>query len=520
MKTNKLILIFLLPVFLIFITACKLERVMQVSTENPANISPITAVLSGKIIDHGEGITKHGHCWATTQNPSVSNSKNELGKPSKNDFTSLLTNLVPGTKYYYRAYCSNDSEVSYGLEKSFITAACIAPAATTNAGENVTSVSATLKGSVNANNSSTTVTFEYGLTISYGSTVAASPSPVTGSNSTSVSASVGSLSPGTTYHYRVKAVNCAGTVNGSDQTFTTCTAPSATIGNASSMTTTSATLNGSVNANGCSAVVTFEYGLTTSYGTSVTAAQSPVTGSSLKSVSASITGLSPATTYYFRIKAVNSAGTVYSAGQSFNTHCPVPSATTGGNSGVSSTAATITGTVNANGYSTVVTFEYGTTTSYGSTITASQSPVLGSSNTTVSAALTGLLTGTEYHYRVKAVNCGGTVYGNDRTFSTLCVLPTATTKNGSGNSTKVTLNGTVNANGCSTTVTFEYTITGIGSFTVNAIPNIVTGNSDTNVLCYIYDNLLPGINITYRVKAVNSAGTVYGGSMGLVISLK
>jgi enterochelin esterase-like enzyme len=84
----------------------------------------------------------------------------------------------------------------------------------------------------------------------------------------------------------------------------------------------------------------------------------------------------------------------------------------------------------------------------------------------------------------------------------------------------VTLNGTVNANGCSTTVTFEYTITGIGSFTVNAIPNIVTGNSDTNVLCYIYDNLLPGINITYRVKAVNSAGTVYGGSMGLVISLK
>lgn len=519
MKTNKLILLFLLPAILIFITACKLERVMQVSTESAAKVSPTTAELSGKIIDHGEGITKHGHCWATTQNPSVSNSKNELGKPSKNDFTSLLTNLVPGTKYYYRAYCSNDSEVSYGLEKSFITTACTAAAATTNIEENVTSLSATLKGTVNANNSSTTVTFEYGLTTSYGSTVAASPSPVTGSSSTSVSASVGSLSPGTTYHYRVKAVNCGGIATGSDRAFTTCTAPSATIGNASSMTTTSATLNGSVNANGCSTVVTFEYGLTTSYGTSVTAAQSPVTGSSLKSVSASITGLSPATTYYFRIKAVNSTGTVYSGGQSFNTTCPVPSATTGGNT-VSSTTATITGTVNANGYSTAVTFEYGLTTSYGSVITASQSPVLGSSNTTVSAALTGLLSGTEYHYRVKAVNCGGTVYGNDRTFTTLCVLPTATTKLGSGNTSKVTLNGTVNANGCITTVTFEYSIAGVGSYTINAIPNTVTGNSDTNVLCYIYDNLLPGVNLTYRVKAVNSAGTVYGSYNGIVIGLK
>lgn len=216
---------------------------------------------------------------------------------------------------------------------------------------------------------------------------------------------------------------------------------------------------------------------------------------------------------------MNCAGTVNGSDQTFTT-CTTPSATIGNASSMTTNSATLNGSVNANGYSTVVTFEYGTTTSYGSTITASQSPVLGSSNTTVSAALTGLLTGTEYHYRVKAVNCGGTVYGSDRTFSTLCVLPTATTKMGSGSSTKATLNGTVNANGCITTVTFEYSIAGVGTFSANAIPNTVTGNSDTNVLCYIYDNLLPGISITYRVKAVNSAGTVYGGSVGFVVSLK
>jgi len=49
-------------------------------------------------------------------------------------------------------------------------------------------------------------------------------------------------------------------------------------------------LNGTVNANGDSTTVTFEYGLTTSYGNTVTAAQSPVTGATPTAVSKAITG--------------------------------------------------------------------------------------------------------------------------------------------------------------------------------------------------------------------------------------
>ncbi len=44
---------------------------------------------------------------------------------------------------------------------------------------------------------------------------------------------------------------------------------------------------------------------------------------------------------------------------------------------LSKTGATLNGTVNPNGLSTTVTFEYGTTTSYDSSVTASQSPVTG-----------------------------------------------------------------------------------------------------------------------------------------------
>ena len=55
----------------------------------------------------------------------------------------------------------------------YITASAQAPIATTNAATGISSTGATLNGIVNANGASTTVTFEYGLTTSYGTTVTA-----------------------------------------------------------------------------------------------------------------------------------------------------------------------------------------------------------------------------------------------------------------------------------------------------------------------------------------------------------
>ncbi len=100
-------------------------------------------------------------------------------------------------------------------------AGCSAPSVTTSAATNVTSSGATLNGTVNANNASATVTFEYGADTSYGTTVTAAESPVTGTADTVVSYVLGGLSPNTTYHFRVVGQNSAGTTYGSDRTFTT-----------------------------------------------------------------------------------------------------------------------------------------------------------------------------------------------------------------------------------------------------------------------------------------------------------
>lgn len=198
-----------------------------------------------------------------------------------------------------------------------------APVATTSAASGVSSSTATLNGTVNANGLSTTVSFQYGLTTSYGTSVSAST--LTSSTSTSVSVGLTSLAASTTYHCRVAATNSYGTTYGTDVTFTTSaagtfTAPTATTSAASGIATTSATLNGTVNANASSTTVTFEYGTSsTSYSSSVSAAPATVTGSSITSVSYSLSGLTAGTTYYFRVKAVNAGGTTYGAQQSFTT---------------------------------------------------------------------------------------------------------------------------------------------------------------------------------------------------------
>ncbi len=86
-------------------------------------------------------------------------------------------------------------------------------------------------------------------------------------------------------------------------------------------------------------------------------------------------------------------------------------------SGVGPVEATLNGVVNPEGSETKYSFEYGTTTAYG-TKTSEASAGTGLSNVEVSKAITGLAQGTTYHFRVVASNGSGTTNGADRTFTT------------------------------------------------------------------------------------------------------
>ncbi len=84
------------------------------------------------------------------------------------------------------------------------------------------------------------------------------------------------------------------------------------------------------------------------------------------------------------------------------------------------TSANVSATVDARGNTTAVVFEYGLTSSYGTTVTTQATGV---GPTAVGATLTGLTPGTTYHLRVRATNEEGEAPTADSTFATPVAPP-------------------------------------------------------------------------------------------------
>lgn len=100
--------------------ATDLESGAAVSTNQATSITATTAVSGGTIIDDGNGpVSARGICWATTPSPSVSDNLTSNGT-GFGSFTSNLTGLTPGTRYYVRAYATNGLGTIYGNEVTFM----------------------------------------------------------------------------------------------------------------------------------------------------------------------------------------------------------------------------------------------------------------------------------------------------------------------------------------------------------------------------------------------------------------
>ena len=274
--------------------------------------------------------------------------------------------------------------------------------------------------------------------------------------------------------------------------------PTATTGAASSITGTSATLNGTVSSNGASTTVTFDFGLTSGYGTPLTATPSSLAANAVNTaVSAAVTGLTCNTTYHFLVKGVSTNGTGTGSDGTFTTSACLPSVTTTAASAISTAGATLNGTVSSNGASTTVTFNYGTSTSYGSIATASASPLAaGATNSAASVALTGLTCGTTYHFQASGTNTAGTNTGSDQSFSTsACPVPSVTSIN------RVDFNPARAGYAVSWTVLFNTPVTGVDATDFALIQT--AGASGASI------SSVTGSGTTYTVTAnTGSAGTL------------
>ena len=327
-----------------------------------------------------------------------------------------------------------------------------------------------------------------------------------------ISRSVTGLNASTTYYYRVRAYNISGTSGNSNVVHVTTlspTGPPVVITNPATLIASfSATLNGSVDPHGLSTTVYFQYGTTTSYG-STTLSQIK-TGNTYQNVTANLSNLTASTTYHFRLVATNGAGTRYGADRTFTTLTATgpPVVITNPATFIASFSARLNGSVDPHGLPTTVYFQYGTTTSYGLT-TAPQSKT-GNTYQNVTANISSLTASTTYHFRIVATNSAGTRYGSDRIFTTLSATgpPVVITSPASNIATNTaTLNGTVDPHGLTTTVYFQYGTT--ASYGHTSTSQSKTGNAYQNVSANI-SGLTALTTYHFRIVGTNNGGTTYG----------
>lgn len=234
-----------------------------------------------------------------------------------------ISGLAEDTTYYFRAEAyngiggSSSSSPVQGSILNFTTdddsPSQDEPDIATDSADSITSSSAYLNATFDANGDDTYVRFAYGTSSS--SLTSYTSYDYVGSGSGSFSEKISGLSASTTYYFRAQGYNDGGSDDGSIYSFTTLPAdsiysgqyPIATTKFTTNVAGTSVTLNGEAkNSYGLSTSAWFEYGTTLSLANS-TSKQSLGSGVTL-SFKANVSGLSLDTIYYFRAVAENSGG--------------------------------------------------------------------------------------------------------------------------------------------------------------------------------------------------------------------
>jgi hypothetical protein len=313
--------------------------------------------------------------------------------------------------------------------------------------------------------------------------------------------------------------------------------PQVTTGAATAISPTEATLQGTVNPN--NSATQYQFLL---YRGGPFPQPQPVgqlsSSSTPQPVTCLVTLLAPATTYHFRLVASNEVGNGSGDEEGFTTgsltypsreNGPVPVVTLDATD-VTKDSAVLNGTVNSAGEALDYHFIYGTDTTYGSTVppTLDKFPTVMAVTTPqkVNLAVTGLMPGTTYHFRLVTSKPGEAVdpaklpppphtsplpFGNDGTF----VTPASPPVLGAVDARQVTdrsavLWGSVNAAGEYTMYYFEYGPTeNYGKRVPAADPaNVPVG--PTIPVAQVIMDLMPETTYHYHLVAYNPLGSMKG----------
>lgn len=403
-----------------------------VTTTTASAIAAYTATSGGNVTAAGTAsVTARGVVWSTATGPTTALSTKTTDGNGTGTFTSSITGLQPGTRYYYRAYATSNDGTSYGSELNFTTLALPTVTTTTpatsitvnsaNAGGNVTAQGAsavTAKGVVWALASAAdpTTTVNTGITTD-------------GTGTGAFTSAITALQPATAYKYRAYATNTQGTAYGAVVNFTTLSivAPTVTTTTFSAQndaTVATANLKGGVTNNGGAAIEQRGFIWNTSnanlnVGEETTVDDADDTDAAFTT---EISGLTANTQYFYRAFARNSNATGYGAINNFYTHAATPGAPVVNNPTVNSLAVSNDASGNPVATEYVIRIVTPIGIRYVNSLGNVTDTEVWITGATLSSQLvvTGLSAGTAYTFDVKARNVSGieTPYSGTTTAST------------------------------------------------------------------------------------------------------
>ncbi|MCK9423122.1 MAG: fibrobacter succinogenes major paralogous domain-containing protein [Bacteroidales bacterium] len=267
------------------------------------SVEQSTVVISGTAPTDAKEV---GVCWDTVSNPTIE--KNHLaGKPVNGKFSITISRLLSNKQFYARIYAADNNGVYiYSTDLPFKTKVLLN--AGTSAATSLGLHDAVLNGYAYLTEGVPLAWwFEYGETISYGSTTP--EQTITGTGKKYLSFPISGLNWHQAYHFKLMVRIKGETFPCADLSFVTLGNQPA-IGNIiiDNEELDHTILKATINPNLITTTVVFEWGKTTAYGHSVTL--NPINGSTGIEVSTEI-AVEQAQEYHFRVKAENVIGVTY-----------------------------------------------------------------------------------------------------------------------------------------------------------------------------------------------------------------
>src|SRR5450631_3423812 len=331
------------------------------------------------------------------------------------------TGLTNATTYYYKVAAVNAVGTSPSSGEASATPQATAPSAPLTLVASGGNASVALSWSAPTTDGGSGLT---GYNVYRGTSAGGESATAVATNVIVTSFTDTAVTNGATYYYKVAAVNAVGTSPQSNEANATpqqaATVASAPLTLTASSGNATAGLSWSVPAsNGGSPITGYNlYRGTTAGGESATAVATNV-----KATSFTDTGLTNATTYYYKVAAVNAVGTSPSSGEASATpqatapSAPLTLVASGGNA----TAGLSWSVPASNGGSPITGYNlYRGTTAGGESTTAVATNVA-----LTSFSDTGLTNGATYYYKVAAVNAVGTSPQSNEASATAQVASTA-----------------------------------------------------------------------------------------------